>query len=195
MKLGEKIKLVRKHRGLTQRELGERLHLDGNAANRIAQYESGFRTPKESRTKDIAKALNVREENFFTRAETPEDIIRLMIWYDWEHGCGGSVPIDTILLFDNFEEVEKLLKEWLKEPTQYELFIETVYCVGFLYIRKALLQCALRIFLSYPDMRHEKVKLRKCRNKTLKNHDMNGYVSFEKWASSNWQGVRFFKSL
>lgn len=83
----------------------------------------------------------------------------------------------------------------MKEPTQYELFIETVYCVGFLYIRKALLQCASRIFLSYPDMRHEKVKLRKCRNKTLKNHDMNGYVSFEKWASSNWQGVRFFKSL
>ena len=108
MKLGEKIKLVRKHRGLTQRELGERLHLDGNAANRIAQYESGFRTPKESRT-------NVNEENFFTRAETPEDIIRLMIWYDWEHGCGGSVPIDTILLFDNFEEVEKLLKEWYSQ--------------------------------------------------------------------------------
>ena len=89
--------------------------MDGNAANRIAQYESGFRTPKESRTKDIAKALNVREENFFTRAETPEDIIRLMIWYDWEHGCGGSVPIDTILLFDDFEEVEKLLKEWYSQ--------------------------------------------------------------------------------
>lgn len=35
MKLGEKIKLVRKQRGMTQRELGERLHLDGNAANRI----------------------------------------------------------------------------------------------------------------------------------------------------------------
>ena len=63
----------------------------------------------------IAKALNVREENFFTRAETPEDIIRLMIWYDWEHGCGGNVPIDTILLFDNFEEVEKLLKEWYSQ--------------------------------------------------------------------------------
>ena len=115
MKLGEKIKLVRKHRELTQRELGERLHLDGNAANRIAQYESGFRTPKESRTKEIAKALNVREENFFTRAETPEDIIRTLIWYDWEHGCGGSVPIDTILLFDDFEEVEKLLKEWYSQ--------------------------------------------------------------------------------
>ena len=35
MKLGEKIKLVRKHRGLTQRELGERLHLDGNSPHVI----------------------------------------------------------------------------------------------------------------------------------------------------------------
>lgn len=66
-------------------------------------------------TVSLAKALNVRKENFFTRAETPEDIIRTLIWYDWEHGCGGSVPIDTILLFDNFEEVEKLLKEWYSQ--------------------------------------------------------------------------------
>ena len=115
MKLGEKIKLVRKHRGLTQRELGERLHLDGNAANRIAQYESGFRTPKEDRIQEIARVLNVRKENFFTRAETPEDIIRTLIWYDWEHDCGGSVPIDAILLFDNFEEVGCFLKEWYSQ--------------------------------------------------------------------------------
>ena len=115
MKLGEKIKLVRKHRGLTQRELGERLHLDGNAANRIAQYESGFRTPKESRTKEIARALSIREENFFTKAEKPEDIIRILIWYDWEHGCSGSVPIDIVLLFDDFDEVGDFLKEWCKQ--------------------------------------------------------------------------------
>ena len=77
MKLGEKIKLVRIHRGLTQRELGERLHLDGNAANRIAQYESGFRTPKESRTKDIAKALNVREENYRSRVSGMDAAVTL----------------------------------------------------------------------------------------------------------------------
>ena len=122
MKLGEKIKLVRKHRGLTQRELGERLHLDGNAANRIAQYESGFRTPKEDRIQEIARVLNVRKENFFTRAETPEDIIRTLIWYDWEHDCGGSVPIDAILLFDNFEEVEILLKEWYSQKEKFAVF-------------------------------------------------------------------------
>ena len=59
MKLGEKIKPVRIHRGLSQRELGEHLRLDGNVANRIAQYESGFRTPKESKNKETANALNV----------------------------------------------------------------------------------------------------------------------------------------
>ena len=120
MKLGEKIKLVRKHRGLTQRELGERLHLDGNAANRIAQYESGFRTPKEDRIQEIARVLNVRKENFFVKAETPEDIIRLLIWFDWEHGCDGSVLVCMILLFDEFEKVSKYLKEWYELKKKLE---------------------------------------------------------------------------
>ena len=75
MKLGEKIKLVRKQRGMTQRELGERLHLDGNAANRIAQYESGFRTPKEGRIQEIARVLNVRKENFFTSAGCDKNVV------------------------------------------------------------------------------------------------------------------------
>ena len=68
------------------------------------------------------KALNVNEENFFTRAETPEDIIRTLIWYDWEHDCGGSVPIDAILLFDNFEEVEILLKEWYSQKEKFSVY-------------------------------------------------------------------------
>ena len=56
MKLGEKIKLVRKQRGMTQRELGERLHLDGNAANRIAQYElSLIHICKQTATKSCAR--------------------------------------------------------------------------------------------------------------------------------------------
>ena len=64
MKLGEKIKLVRKQRGMTQRELGERLHLDGNAANRIAQYESGFRTPKEGRIQGNSQGSECPQRKF-----------------------------------------------------------------------------------------------------------------------------------
>ena len=51
MKLGEKIKLVRKHRGLTQRELGERLHLDGNAATVLPNMSRDSERPKRAEPK------------------------------------------------------------------------------------------------------------------------------------------------
>ena len=120
MELGKKIRLIRMHRKLTQRELGERLNWGDNGGNRIAQYEMGFRTPKESRIEEIAKVLNVREENFCIRADTPEDIIRLLIWFDWEHGCNGCVPIGMILLFDEFERVSKYLREWYDRKKEVE---------------------------------------------------------------------------
>lgn len=51
MKLGEKIKLVRKQRGMTQRELGERLHLDGNAANVLLNMSRDSERPKRVESK------------------------------------------------------------------------------------------------------------------------------------------------
>ena len=61
MKIGEKIKRVRLHRHMKQRELGELVGFTDGAANRIAQYESGFRVPKEDMVKKIADALHVKE--------------------------------------------------------------------------------------------------------------------------------------
>ena len=54
---------------------------------------------------------------FFRTGKIPFVIenYRTLIWYDWEHDCGGSVPIDAILLFDNFEEVGCFLKEWYSQ--------------------------------------------------------------------------------
>jgi len=46
MNIGDKIKLVRRHRGLTQQQLGILIDIKNGAANRIAQYETGYRTPK-----------------------------------------------------------------------------------------------------------------------------------------------------
>ena len=56
MKIGEKIKRIRLHRHMKQRELGELVGFTDGAANRIAQYESGFRVPKEDMVKKIAAA-------------------------------------------------------------------------------------------------------------------------------------------
>ena len=48
---GEKIKRVRLHCHMKQRESGELVVFTDGAANRIAQYESVFRVPKEDMVK------------------------------------------------------------------------------------------------------------------------------------------------
>ena len=60
MAIGERIKFIRNLRGLTQKALGLAIGFDDNTADvRIAQYESGTRSPKENYTLDIANALKV----------------------------------------------------------------------------------------------------------------------------------------
>lgn len=60
MTIGEKIKNARNLRGLTQKELGMKLGFDEKSADvRIAQYESGTRTPKSELLSEIAAVLDV----------------------------------------------------------------------------------------------------------------------------------------
>ena len=60
MAIGERIKLFRTRKKLTQRELGVAAGLSEQTADvRMAQYESGTRTPKADLTKKLACALKV----------------------------------------------------------------------------------------------------------------------------------------
>lgn len=60
MAIGNNMKRLRNLRGMTQRELGVAIGFDQKTADvRIAQYESGTRTPKENLIADIAGVLNV----------------------------------------------------------------------------------------------------------------------------------------
>jgi len=60
MAIGERIKYIRNMRGMTQRELGLAVGFDENSADvRIAQYESGTRTPKEKMVIAISNVLKV----------------------------------------------------------------------------------------------------------------------------------------
>ena len=57
-----------------------------NRLYQIQQHpEMGYRSPKANRLKEIAKAMNIREEIFLMPDETPIDLLRILIWYDWEH--------------------------------------------------------------------------------------------------------------
>ena len=60
MATGERIRHIRNIRGMTQKQLGMAVGFDEKTADvRIAQYESGTRTPKEKLLADTAAALGV----------------------------------------------------------------------------------------------------------------------------------------
>ena len=60
MAIGERIRFIRNLRGMTQKWLGMAIGFDEKTADvRMAQYESGTRTPKENYVADIANALDV----------------------------------------------------------------------------------------------------------------------------------------
>ena len=60
MAIGERIRYIRNLRGMTQKWLGMAVGFDEKTADvRMAQYESGTRSPKENYVADIATALEV----------------------------------------------------------------------------------------------------------------------------------------
>ncbi|MCL2603386.1 MAG: helix-turn-helix domain-containing protein [Defluviitaleaceae bacterium] len=60
MAIGERIRYIRNLRNMTQKWLGMAIGFDEKTADvRMAQYETGTRTPKEKLVSDIATALEV----------------------------------------------------------------------------------------------------------------------------------------
>jgi transcriptional regulator with XRE-family HTH domain len=108
-------------RGLTQKELGLALGFEENTADvRVAQYESGTRTPKEDILKRIAEILDVNyrslyeptlyaaEDIMFTLFELDEHYrIRLLEAVE-EEGYSKTV---TSVNFDSLM-LDGFLKEW-----------------------------------------------------------------------------------
>ena len=63
MAIGERIHFFRNMRGMTQKYLGMLLGFPEKSADvRLAQYETGTRTPKADLTAALAKALDVRPQ-------------------------------------------------------------------------------------------------------------------------------------
>ena len=84
MQIGERIKQARKHRGLTQKELGMMVGFDEKTADvRIAQYESSTRTPKADMRNKLAEALNINGRYFYDSHQyAAEDIMFLLFELD-----------------------------------------------------------------------------------------------------------------
>ena len=88
MKLGARIRKIRMFRNITQKELGRRLGYGESSADvRIAQYESGQRTPKQETLIQIAEILEVDVRNFLSPGiATMDELMETLFWMDEERG-------------------------------------------------------------------------------------------------------------
>lgn len=86
MAVGDRIKRIRVMRGLTQKELGLAVGFEENTADvRIAQYETGTRTPKEDTLRKIAEVLDVNYRSVYEPTlYSAEDVMYTMFELD-EH--------------------------------------------------------------------------------------------------------------
>lgn len=145
MTTGEKIHRIRLHRKLTQKELGD---LIGLTANRVAQYEMGYRVPKKPLLEQMAQALEVSPLALLEPITgTLSDIMETLFWMDeevpgifrlttirrdgTEEDSDSSLPQlegdlvipnspspPTILWTEN-GMLDSLFKEWAEQQTAY----------------------------------------------------------------------------
>lgn len=131
MKIGDKIRQIRQHRHMTQRELGEKIGLGKNGANRIAQYEMGYRTPKRDQLNKIAHALNVSEKMLSKEEdETLQTLLQRLFWLNQEDSalielfpvnekkcqqpCNPTSP-DHVAIVVHDQAFQNLLTRWNNE--------------------------------------------------------------------------------
>ncbi len=127
MSIGERIKYLRQKRGTTQQYLGEQAGFEPRAAAiRMAQYESGKRSPKEEITRNLADALDVSplalnvpeidsDLGLMHTLFALEDLLGLEIRREKN---GASLAID----FRSTERVNRLscdLEAWIDASEQY----------------------------------------------------------------------------
>ena len=118
MSIGERIRKIRTLRGMTQKELGRALGFPERSADvRIAQYETGTRTPKEDLIDQLANVLQVKPQALAT-PDTDTYIGLMEQLFDLEDSYG--LHIDTL----NDELVLRLDKTVSAYPQLLDLFTE-----------------------------------------------------------------------
>ena len=121
MKIGQRIKQARLHRGLTQKELGMMVGFDENTADiRIAQYESSTRTPKTDMRDKLGAALGINPRYFYdSDLYSAEDIMFLLFELDSVHKLNLTPFQDgkktRINIHVNYNLVDDFLIDWQKK--------------------------------------------------------------------------------
>ena len=127
MAVGKRIRFFRNLRGMTQKELGKTVGFSSRTASiRIAQYESGARTPKPELLKQISDALNVSEDAL-TTPDLENAVCLMHTLFALEDVCFFSVLslAGNIELWSDMDDgnvplaVRVMLKTWAELREKY----------------------------------------------------------------------------
>lgn len=124
---GKRIRRFRILRGMTQKALGMAVGFSAESADiRIAQYESGTRTPKRSMICLLAQALGVSPSALAVpRIRNTVELYYLLLALEEEHGIVFSPKSDNAAaIFESYEERSKTMKTY--EVTITETLKKTV---------------------------------------------------------------------
>lgn len=120
---GQRLKLVRRYRSMTQKELGVLMSFPEKSADvRIAQYEKNARVPKADTVAKFAEVLNVSPAVFSpTICASREDLLQSMYWLFLLKGGGDIYDCET-----EFAQNRMKLKLGAMSP---EEFLEKIFAI------------------------------------------------------------------
>lgn len=123
--IGDKIHRIRDFRGMTQKQLGVAVGFDEKSADvRIAQYESGTRTPKPALIEKLAEVLDVNSQFIYNDEVLGAEGVMMFLFELDEHypvsiqDCKDEdgnnrkgICLDSILMTDFLAEWQKRKKD------------------------------------------------------------------------------------
>ena len=127
MAIGERIRFIRNLRGMTQKWLGQAVGFPQKTADvRMAQYESGSRTPKEDLVKALAYVLEVSPLALsIPDIDSDLGFIHTMFAIEDIHGVRAEKQGDEAhIVFDGSkrtldESVFKMLSAWAEQAEKF----------------------------------------------------------------------------
>lgn len=134
MSTGENIKRIRNIRGITQKELGIAVGFEEDSASpRIAQYETGSRTPREPLLKKMAEVLQVDQRNIAIPTGYKEEdmIYRLLVLEDYfpEMGLERNMQTGDVVINFHNKKLNDFLFAWgvIRGKREHGLISEEEY--------------------------------------------------------------------
>lgn len=127
MAIGQRIKFFRNKKGLTQKELGQRLGFMGKTSDvRLAQYEAEARIPKQELVEEIAQTLDVSSyalnvPDIDTYIGLMHTFFALEDMYGLKIGeANGGIVLHLDKSNSSYLTLDKMFQAWLSESKKLE---------------------------------------------------------------------------